>query len=132
MIFIDTSVWIYFFRGSDPNIVEKVRHFLDQDLVALASIVHLELISGAKLNEIQQLKRVLSALPTFYPQKGTWKRIEDWIEPGIKSGQRFGIADLLIASTTAEHQGELWSLDSDFKRMEKLGFVKCLHPDRTS
>lgn len=50
--------------------------------------------------------------------------IEHWVEAGIARGQRFGVADLLIASIVAENQAEIWSLDDDFQRMARLGFIR--------
>jgi predicted nucleic acid-binding protein len=124
MIFVDTSIWIEYFRGKNPRIVEHMRDLLDQDQVALASIVWLELLSGASKIEMPHLKRVLSALPRFYPNEAVWQRVEEWIFEGIKKGQRFSATDLLIASTAAEQDSKIWSLDFDYKRMNKLGFIK--------
>jgi predicted nucleic acid-binding protein len=123
MIFIDTSVWIQYFRVNDPKLNETLYHLLDTNQAALSSLVWLELLSGATQKELPRLKRVLSALPRFQPLESTWSRIEQWIIDGTKKGQRFGVTDLLIASTAREHHSKLWSLDTDFKRMEKLNFI---------
>ena len=125
MIFVDTSVWIQYFRGGNPKLTETLRNLLDQDEVALPAIVWLELLSGARQVELLRLKRVLSALPHYFPSQVTWVRIEAWIEKGINHGQRFNATDLLIASITVDHKGKLWSLDSDYVRMKKLGFLDC-------
>ena len=41
----------------------------------------------------------------------------------MQNGHRFSVTDLLIASIAFENKSTLWTLDSDYKRMEKLGFV---------
>lgn len=122
MIAVDTSVWIDFFRGRAPT-VETLSGLLDRDEVALPISVKLEILSGARKSEVLRLERVLSALPMLYPTEGLWKRMEKWVTAGAAAGQRFGVGDLLVAGLTVEHDCTLWSLDSDFARMAKLGMV---------
>lgn len=91
--------------------------------------VRLEILAGSSPNERRQLRELLLALPAYYPEVPTWVRMEMWTEQAVGSGRRFGLGDLLIAAITAEHQGELWSLDADFAAMAKLSFVS-LHAGR--
>ena len=73
---------------------------------------------------LPRLRRVLSALPLFVPSTEVWPAIERWVEASVARGQRLGEADLLSASIAAENEGEIWSLDGDFARMARLGFVR--------
>ena len=66
MIFVDTSIWIQYFKGNDPKIVSSLNELLDNNDVALSSVVWLEILSGARRNELPILKRVLSALPPIF------------------------------------------------------------------
>ena len=127
MILVDTSVWIAAFRGQDPE-SEKLKGLLDSDSVALAAPVRIEILSGARTNDLARLKRTLSALPRFTPSPTCWERIEVWVEEATRAGQRFALGDLIIASVAAEFDLPLWSLDADFKRMEVLGFVQLHTP----
>lgn len=124
MIFVDTSVWIHYFRGDRSDIVKALDRLLDEDRVALAVPVRIELLSGASKRELRRLRRLLSALPLFAPSAEVWSTIEQWVQISLARGHRFGIADLLIASIVAENEGEIWSLDDDFARITRLGFVR--------
>ena len=124
MILVDTSVWIAAFRHGSGAAAEQLRHLLDTDAVAMAAPVRVEILSGASASDLPRLRRVLSALPLFHPTTETWTRIESWIERAVRAGQRFGVADLLIASLAADRAFEVWSLDRDFARMAALGFIE--------
>lgn len=124
MIFVDTSVWIHYFRGNDPKLVQRLNALLDEDKVALSALVRLELLSGASRNEMLRLKRLFSALPIYYCTSETWNLADRWIEKAPTKGHRFAVADLLIAATASENASSIWSLDQDFKRLAKLGFVE--------
>lgn len=128
MVVIDTSVWISFFRGRDHRLVEQLRELLDQDHVGLAVPVRAELFAGAARKHVVELQRVLGALPVYYPERTTWRCIEQWVAEAGARGQRFGIMDCLIAAVTSEHQASLWSLDHDFERMARLGWVDLWTP----
>ena len=131
MIFVDTSIWIEFFRGGDGVLASRLVRDLDRDQVALAAPVYFELLSGASGGDHSQLEKLLPALPIFYPTSETWTRMQDWIRIAVSAGQRFGFADLLIGAIAAGEGGEVWSLDSDFERMESLDFVVCLELERS-
>lgn len=127
MLIIDTSVWVCYFRGGDAKLVCQLRDFLDEDQVALAAPIRVELLSGAKAVEIKLLKRVLSALPNYLPSAAAWDMVEKWAETSRAKGHAFGAMDLLIAAIAHEQAARLWSLDKDFQRMESLGFVRLHH-----
>lgn len=127
MIVVDTSVWIDFFRGREP-VTARLRELLDRDEVALAIPVRIEILSGARKTEVGRLARLLAALPVLHPSAETWFRIEEWVTAAIAAGQRFGVGDLLIGALAAENGCSLWSLDTDFRRMSRLGFVAVATP----
>jgi predicted nucleic acid-binding protein len=62
------------------------------------------------------------------PTEETWQPLTEWIARAADAGERFAVTDLLIASLSTEIGGLVWSLDKDFERMEKLGFVSLYEP----
>jgi predicted nucleic acid-binding protein len=127
VIVVDSSVWVAGFRG-DRHVTKELTRVIDDDLAALAIPIRLELLVGSRRGETGRLKRVLGALPTYIPLATTWRRVEGWVDLAAKAGQRFGVMDLLIASTAKDHGASVWSLDDDFERMAKLRFIKVHRP----
>ena len=76
-----------------------------------------------------RLRRVLSALPLFFPTDGTWALIDEWVERASAAGERFGFAGLLIGALAVERGASIWSLDEDFTRLARLKLLTCYRPD---
>ena len=128
MIVVDTSVWINAFRDSKSAEARHLSELLDNDEVAIAIPIRIELLSGARRSEQPRLSRTLSALPTFHPDETTWHTIEDWLVTIKTAGDWFGVGDLLIAGIAAQNHAAIWSLDVDFARMAKLKLIELYRP----
>lgn len=128
MIVVDTSVWIAAFRNDQSKEARQLCTLLDADEVALPAPVRVEILTGASRANRAQLRRTLSALPVFYPSEATWIRIESWLDAISAAGDWFGMGDLLIAAISADREDAVWSLDSDFSRMDKLKLIKLYRP----
>jgi predicted nucleic acid-binding protein len=126
LIVVDTSVWIA--ARKQPRVAEVLRGLLEADEVALALPVRLELWVAVPKHQRKTFLQTYGALPQFHPTEDTWRTLHGWIEKAGDAGQTFTIQDLLIASSAAELGGLVWSLDKDFERMERLGFVSRYDP----
>lgn len=124
MIFVDTSVWIRAFRSRRSPEAKHLSELLDRDEAALTIVTRLEILMGTSQRNREDVRLGISALPVYGADDGTWTRVEGWADKASRAGQRFGVADLLIAAIAAERHAELWSADEDFARMARLGFVR--------
>jgi len=123
VIVVDTSVWILALRSASGPEAITLRSLLDADEVALAVPVRTELLMGARAGDRKKLAKELKGLPLLYPTDESWRTVDRWTERASRAGVTFSIGDLLIGVLAADIGGLVWSLDSDFDRMEKLKLV---------
>lgn len=101
---------------------------IDADEVVLARPVRLELWAGTPKRHRAELARTLSALIQAVPSEETWASLPARVERATDAGEWFSLSDHLIAALSEEVGGLVWSMDSDFDRMERLGLVRLYHP----
>ncbi len=129
MIVVDTSVWVSAFRSAKTENARVLRELLDDDEVALAAPVRVELLVGLSRRDQAATRQALSALPVIYPAQPNWRTIDNWVEIASRIGERFGFADLLIGAIASDNRLPIWSLDQDFSRMARLGWLKLFQRD---
>lgn len=122
MIAVDTSVWVAARR--DAAVFERLQRLIDADEVALPLPVRLELWSGTARHDRAAFRGAFGALVQIVPTEDTWNPLVEWIQRAADAGQHFALTDLLIAALAEEIDALVWSLDSDFERMERLNMVR--------
>ena len=121
MVIIDTSVWIAFFRFSHSPEKPSVLHLLDEERVMLVGIVLSELIQGARSTQEQEdLQDTLIALPYLEMTPHTWLLTGEMGGELRGKGVTVGMPDLIVAALAQEYDCQVYSLDSDFRRIPNI------------
>ena len=121
MVIIDTSVWIAFFKPGYSPEKSTVTYLLDEDRVILVGVVLSELIQGTRSNQDrQQLQETLIALPYLEMTPHSWLVTGEIGAALREKGITVGIPDLIVAALAQEHDCQIYTLDSDFRRIPKL------------
>ena len=123
MTIVDTSVWIDYFRKSNQAIKNELNQLILTDRVLLPIIVKLEIFTGLSKNNFIKMQSYLNAFPEVKPTDNTWLLVTRAIQTAITYGKRFSITDLTIAILALENKAEVWSLDSDFQKIEEMGLI---------
>lgn len=123
MIVVDTSVWVDYFRKSNPALTQELNRLILSDRVLMPIMVKLEIFTGLSKANFKKIKTHLDAFPEISPTEATWQSVAKAIEIALSHGKRFSIADLVIGVLAAEHRAVVWSLDGDFKEMSRLKLV---------
>ena len=117
-LFVDTSVWVEFFRGVPLPLLEEALH---DGLVVLAPIVASELLS-APLSKAG--RRSLVALLRDLPLHPT--PLDHWLAVGAlraqlsKKGLSLSTPDAHVAECALEAGAALWSNDAIFRKVAKV------------
>lgn len=66
MVLIDTSAWIEYFRGGDPEVVAEVDRCLQEEQVAMGDLIYCEVLQGIRqTRERRKVERLFSSLVPF-------------------------------------------------------------------
>jgi predicted nucleic acid-binding protein len=126
-LFVDTSIWVDFFRGVPLPALEGA---LQDGLVVLAPIVAAELLS-ATLSKVERrsLVELLEDLP-LHPTP-----LEHWLAVGALRAQlsRKGLSvstpDAHIAECAIEAGAVLWSNDAIFRKVAKASSLRLFEAE---
>ena len=114
-VLVDTSVWIAFFRGKDPELVERIAALLKSGKAVYTGIIALELINGAKgQKELQVLYDAFDAMQRITVNETTYLLAGKLGYGLARKGQTLSAVDLLIAEAAIENGLSLMTYDEHF------------------
>jgi predicted nucleic acid-binding protein len=119
--FVDTSVWIEFFRSAgNRNIRSSLQSLILIGDVAITEWIILELMAGIRATETtsQILDRLTNVHRLPFPEDG-WVRAWDLAARLRKKGFTPSAADCFIATVAIEHGATLIHSDTDFEIIAK-------------
>jgi len=108
MFLVDTCIFIDFFRGKKDR---RFIHMVNEGEVSLSSIVKLELIQGARAQEVPSLKRVLSGFPELVIDETIVQIAEEIVMKIKPKGFTVGVPDLLIAAQSVRFKQKVYTHD---------------------
>ena len=121
MVIVDTSVWVEFLRAFDSPERRELDRLLGQREVVMVGPVLAEILQGARsVEEFDQLRIRLTALPYVEATLETWSRSSALSYQLRQQGNPVGLVDLLISALALEHRHQIYSRDEHFKRVPGL------------
>jgi hypothetical protein len=120
-VFIDTSVWITYFKDRDNQFCEKVDEILTYFPVYVPTVVIAELFQGAKSEkEIQVIEKFIEAFHVIDQTKDTWLKAGRLSFALKKKGITINLIDSYIAVLASVNNSKLFSLDEHFKSIKRF------------
>jgi predicted nucleic acid-binding protein len=111
MTLVDTSVWIDFFRQSDPSIDKTLSDLLENNEVVALSAVFGELLQGAKnKSEEKTILEFWEYLPKVEEEELLIEAGKLSREHGL-SAKGVGLLDSCILAASRMNNLQVWSLD---------------------
>jgi predicted nucleic acid-binding protein len=129
MIFVDTSVWIDFFKGAELAEVTKLEQLLNsEESISYSGIILQELFQG--VNTSRQRKLIEECFTHFlelFPQRSTYLFAAKIFRESRSNGHPIrSSVDCLIASLAIENDCRLLHKDRDFKYIEDISPLKTI------
>jgi len=120
-ILIDTSIWIDYFKGKDPNFHTKVDKVLTHCRICIPKVVLAELFQGARAEkEITLIVDVMDAFHIIDQKEDTWLKAGRLSFLMKRKGFMVHIVDCYIAVMANENGCVIFSLDEHFKIIKKF------------
>jgi len=127
LVLIDTSGWICFFslRGYE-EMKKRISILLDEDRVAIAGPILIELIQGTRNEEEKEkVKGYVKGLHWLSVTDDHWHQSADFAFKLGRKGITSSAIDVLIATLAMDYQCSLLHKDSDFDQISRHASLVC-------
>ncbi len=126
-VLIDTSGWICFFaRRGYEDMKKAISILLDEDRVAIAGPILVELIQGVRgVEEKQNIHDYTKGLYWLQITDEHWHKSAELIFQLRRKGVTSSIIDVLIAVLAIDYQYPLLHKDSDFDHIARNSSLIC-------
>ena len=118
-VLVDTSVWIDYFRGTEPVAAELSRMLADEPPVICGPILA-ELVAGTPSAHREDVWLALAGLPFVELGRDDWTRAGEVAHALRTGGSGVPLLDILIAVAAVSAGAVLWTRDTDFERIREV------------
>jgi predicted nucleic acid-binding protein len=127
LVLIDTSGWICFFASRGYEDMKKVISILlDEDRVAIAGPILVELVQGARdIEEKRDIKNYAKGLHWLQVTDEHWYKSAELTFQLRRKGVTSSIIDVLIAILAMDYQCTLLHKDTDFDHITRNSSLVC-------
>lgn len=115
----DTSIWIDYFRGTEPAATELDRLLADEP-PALCGPILAELVAGLATDQRDDVWLALSSLTFVELGRDAWTQAGELAHELRRRGASVPLLDLLIAVAAVRADAALWTRDTDFERISDV------------
>lgn len=133
LVLVDTSVWICFFaRKGFIETKEAVSTLLDNNSVAIAGPIIIELIQGARTeNEKEIIKSKIKGLHWLKITDEYWHKTAELSFSLRRKGVTVSAFDSLISTIAIEYNCSILHKDTDFDIIAKHTALRLFHLGKT-
>ena len=118
MVILDTSIWIEYFKKSDPYFTRIAELLINNEILAVSCIFG-ELLQGAKSNrERRSAKEFWEALPNA-PEENLMVKAGELSGRNMWYSKSVGLIDCMIITASRDSSAFVWSLDKKLNRLLK-------------
>jgi predicted nucleic acid-binding protein len=126
---VDSSVWVRFFRQPEPTLAEALSQLVRKNRAQITQVIRAELLSGTRHEaDYRLLEERLSGVVCLPEPDDLWDRVARARFLLARKGVQASLMDLSIGVHAQIYHSSLWTLDFDFRFIQKVIPLKFFLP----